>query len=71
MTEALNSTIAALEEEISRLGAPREGTSLWWMLRAKSTGLSLLRSLRQKGITDPVMADAFRKDIRQQLAGPG
>ena len=66
-TPQLDSTIAALEEEISRLGAPPEGSSLWWMLRAKSTGLSLLRTLRQRGITDPAMADAFRKDLRSSL----
>lgn len=72
-TPQLDSAIAMLEEEISRLGTPASpangeaASALWWTLRAKSTGLSLLRALRAKDILDPVMAENYRKDIRVAL----
>lgn len=72
-TPQLDSAIAMLEEEISRLGTPASpangeaASALWWTLRAKSTGLSLLKAMRQRGITDPVAADAYRRDVRVAL----
>lgn len=72
-TVQLDSAIAMLEEEVSLLGTPASpangeaASSVWWMLRAKSTGLSLLKALRAKGIIDPVMAENYRKDLRVRL----
>lgn len=68
MSTPQENAIAMLEAEIEQLGKPEAGTSLWWMLRAKSLGLSLLRSLKAKGIDDPAMAELFRKDVRKRLA---
>ena len=69
-TPQLDSAIGALEAEISTLGAPRPGDALWFTLQAKSLGLSLLRTLRQHNITDPVMANRFRQDLRKTLVQP-
>ena len=76
-TPQLDGAIALLEEEISALGTPaspasgENASSTWWLLRAKSTGLSLLKALRQKGLTDPVAADSYRKDLRIKLVAAG
>ena len=76
-TQQLDSAIALLEEEISILGTPRspvngeDASSTWWLLRAKSTGLSLLKALRSKGILDPVAAENYRKDLRIKLVAAG
>lgn len=76
-TPQLDSAIAALEDEVSKLGtppAPASGgaaSALWWTLRAKSTGLSLLKALRAKGILDPEMADSYRKELRAGLVADG
>lgn len=59
--------IKLLEEEIEALGTPREGTTAWWTLRAKSLGLSFLRTVKQRGIVDPLAADDLRKKLRNTL----
>jgi hypothetical protein len=70
---AIDSAIARLEQELEDLGAhaaatskrPAEGTSNWFLLRAKATGLSLLRQMNQLELLDAGSADAH---YRAQLA---
>lgn len=72
MTPPIDSAIALLEFEISKLGKPDAHTSLWFVLRAKSTGLSLLRAMKQAGVADdPLTAEAFRKEVRESLMDMG
>lgn len=68
--DTLGVAISLLDLEIQKLGDPKVGTAAWWTLRGKSTGLSLLKTLQQRGITDPVAADEFRKDLRTSLVAP-
>ena len=63
----LKDAIAQLEREIEQLGFPGVGTALWWMLRAKSHGLSLLKTLQVRGVSDPVIAESFRKKTRLEM----
>lgn len=63
----LEDAIAVLGGEVDALGIPQVGTSLWYIKQAKSLGLSMLKAMQAKGINDPVLADRFRKDLRQQL----
>lgn len=65
----LAAAIQLLEIEIEQLGTPKVETAGWWVLRAKSTGLSLLRTMRDRGISDPEVAEAFRKGLRKELVG--
>lgn len=76
MSSPLERAIAALEIEVSLLtdqasktptGGIVDGTTDWWMLRAKTTGLSLLRTFLAQGLTDPKEADDFRKNVRALL----
>lgn len=66
MTE-LDAAITQLQAEVDGIGFPGTGTTLWWMLRARSQGLSLLKAIQAKGISDPVVAEAFRKETRLEL----
>lgn len=71
----LDSAIGALEAELDSLGSPilkdgQPATSLWYLLQAKSLGLSLLRTLQQRNITDPAMVQLFRQDLRKKLVQP-
>lgn len=66
---SLDSAIALLAAETSQLSGRKlqEGSTLWWTLRAKSTGLSLLRAIKTKGLSDPSAAEEFRKSFRTSL----
>ncbi len=71
----LDSAIGALEAEVADLAARplkdgQPASSLWYMLQAKSLGLSLLRTLAQQNITDPVLVNKFRADLRIKLVQP-
>ena len=63
----LEEAIAQLEAEVEATGTPYVGSILWWVLRARSQGLSLLKALQAKGISDPVVAENFRKKTRLEL----
>lgn len=76
MSSSLERAIASLELEVSLLtdqaaktptGGIVEGSTDWWLLRAKTTGLSLLRTFLAQGLTDPKEADDFRKNVRTLL----
>lgn len=65
---SLDLAIIQLTNELEVLQTPAAGTTAWWVLRAKSTGLSLLRAMKAQGLEDDLtLADAYRKDIRSQL----
>lgn len=66
---SLPAAVALLEMEVAKLQGrkPAPGDTNWHMLQAKSLGLSLLRTLAQNGLDDPIAADAFRKDLRLSL----
>jgi hypothetical protein len=64
---SIDSAITLLEAEVGSLGMPDVGSDAWWLIRGKSTGLSLLRTLRQKGLTDPKAAEDFRQAMRKEL----
>lgn len=71
----LDSAIGVLEAEIQGLGSAtlkggQPPTSLWYLLQAKSLGLSLLRTLNQHNITDPVAVNLFRSEFRKNLVQP-
>lgn len=59
----LDIAITQLDMEVSSFGFPKEDTVEWWLLRAKATGLSLLRAMQAKGLTS-LEADTFRKGVR-------
>lgn len=59
----IDTAIAKLDAEIAALGFPAENTAEWWTLRAKSTGVSLLRAIQAKSLTT-LEADQFRKGVR-------
>lgn len=63
----LDEAITQLQAEIDAIGLPVPGTTLWWVLRARSQGLSLLKTLQVRGISDPVVAEAFRKKTRLEM----
>ena len=63
----LDEAITQLEAEIDAIGLPQVGSTLWWVLRARSQGLSLLKTLKVRGISDPVVAEAFRKKTRLEM----
>lgn len=72
MKSPIESAMALLDAEIQKLGSPPVSTSLWFVLRAKSTGLSLLRAMKRDGVDeDPAAAEAFRKNVRQALTTMG
>lgn len=63
----LDAAIILLDTEFDALPKAEVGTAAWWIVRARSHGLSLLRVLKVKKLTDPVAAEAFRKDLRFQM----
>lgn len=66
MSQELDQAITTLDGEIGALGFPKEDTIAWWRLRALSTGLSLLRTMQQRNLTN-IEADRFRKGVRSGL----
>lgn len=69
MTHPIDLAIQGVEERVAAHGSPTEGTAGWFLLRAYSTGLVLLKAIKAKGLQDdPVAADAYRKDLRKSLA---
>lgn len=68
----LNKAIVLLEREVDTLldTAPDATTVDWWTLRGKSTGLTLLRSMRAEGLTEPSEAEAFRRSLRKEISVP-
>ena len=62
---AIESAIAQLETEIAGFkqgtkDQPKEGSGAWFMLRALSAGLVLLRVMQQRGVAnDPAAAESF------------
>ena len=66
---SIERAIKNLEEEVGNLKTPEEGTREWWLLRAKSLGLSLLRSCHKQEFST-VQAEEFRKDFRSKIATP-
>lgn len=70
---SLPAATALLELEVAKLQGrkPVPGDTNWHLLQAKSLGLSMLRTLMQNGMDDPIAVDAFRKDLRMGLVqGP-
>lgn len=68
MSHPLDVAIAELELEVTALGAPDPATVGWFTLRAKSTGLTMLRVLKQRGLQDdPAAAENFRKNARKVI----
>lgn len=65
----LDSAILLLEGELDKLGLPKKDTVDWWVLRAKSTGLTLLRTMRAKNLFEPEAAEVFRRGLRMELVG--
>ncbi len=65
----LDAAISLLQAEVERSTAriQQPGDTNWHVSRAKSFGLSLLKTLKQKGLDDPQAADQFRKDLRTDL----
>lgn len=67
----MDEAIALLEFEISVLQArnngqgPEETSSEYYVLQAKSLGLSLLRAAKAKGVT----VDDLRQKVRKDLNG--
>lgn len=58
-----------LEERMATINSPAERTTDWFLLRAYSTGLTLLKSIKAQGLQDdPVAADNFRKGLRASIA---
>lgn len=69
MTHPIDIAIQGLEERVATNNSPSEGTAGWFLLRAYSTGLLLLKALKAQGLQDdPVAADAYRKGLRKSLA---
>lgn len=70
--DSLGTAIMLLEGEVAALGSPPENTPNWYLLRGKSTGLSLLKALMQQGLfVSPTAVEDFRKDLRIQLTKLG
>lgn len=69
---SLPAAIALLDVEVAKLQGrrPSPGDTNWYLLQGKSLGLSLLKTLLQKDISDPLAVDQFRRDIRVDLLGP-
>ena len=64
--------IAFLEQDITQLGDVKEGEVNWFILRAKSTGLSLLKAARQQRLdSDYKRLEEFRRDVRAKLVAQG
>lgn len=64
----LDKAIEQCQADVDILLTPKEDTVEWWLLRARSTGLSLLKTMQQQGFT-PLQADTFRKVIRTNITG--
>lgn len=62
----LDDAIAVMEGEITALGTPREDTREWWLLRARSTGLSMLKMFKLNGVTT-VQAEVMRRGVRRSF----
>lgn len=61
MAEAIDDAIARLQQEVVSFNQgtaqqPKEGTPEWFLLRAKSAGLSMLKRLRQLGCQNDAAA---------------
>lgn len=63
---SIEDAIAVLEVEVAGLQGSKEDTREWWLLRARATGLSLLRKIKQERLT-LVQAEVFRKGVRKGL----
>ncbi len=65
--------IAILEEEVAAfkqgtLDQPKEGTTDWFLLRAKALGLSHLRRMAQLSLHDnPAAAERFYRDCSKGM----
>lgn len=59
----IDTAITQLDAEVAAIGFPKEDTVEWWILRAKSTGASLLRAMQQRSLTN-LEADQFRRGVR-------
>lgn len=47
--------------------APDPETPEWWLLQAKSLGLSLLRTWKQNDLQSHTLADKHRQELRKRL----
>jgi len=66
---SLKLAIAELSDEISALSKSPEGSGGWFLMQAKSFGLSLMRKATQAGIEEPVAFDRLRQRLRRGLMG--
>lgn len=62
----IDDAIAILEAEVAAFGQgtkdqPAEGTPEFFILRAKSVGLSMLRSMQARGLDSPSRVESFYK----------
>lgn len=62
----IDDAIALLEAEVAAFGQgtkdqPQEGTPEFFILRAKSIGLSMLKQMRVNGIDSPARVESFYK----------
>ena len=70
---SLVAAIVALQEEIDSFNhgtqqQPKEGTTAWFMLRAKSIGMSYLKRLEQLGVeNNPAASEGVRREAGKLL----
>lgn len=63
--------VIQLQAEIDALGIPKPEETNWWLLRAKSTGMSLLKAIQANDLQqDPIQSENFRKAARADLVAP-
>lgn len=59
--------IVFLEAEIAPLARAKPGSADWYLLQAKSLGLSFLRRTGQLKIETPESVDRLRKNFRKEV----
>jgi hypothetical protein len=68
---SLDKAIEILQKEVEAFGQgtsgqPKDGTAEWFLLRAKSNGLSFLKRLKQLGIEEsPAASERFSREIKR------
>lgn len=78
---SIESAVAQLEVEIASFkqgtkDQPKEGSGAWFMLRALSVGLTMLRTMQAKSVSnDPAAAEAlfrqFMRDVKASVSDTG
>ena len=61
---ALEEAITVLQAEVDDLGQgtkaqPREHSAAWYLLRGRQSGLTVLKELKRRGMSDPKLCEKF------------